>query len=204
LVFLLVRTPVCTRFFSPWFLSRSLWSTLIHIFSFVLPISSSKIPVAKRNFRIRHHHCDLKQPSDIIARKTAKEGGSDNLKTSKVKQQEAPSTSEDSDLTTQSPGVDELEPVCVNDDGNNSASSSSRTKKKRRKVWSKLLEKFPTGGDEESKKEWLAKVLFVSDQKTRRNELLTDVQPEEDTKDMAAIYLEKSKKPRKRHRQAVV
>jgi hypothetical protein len=132
----------------------------------------------------------------MIARKTVEKGGSD-VKKRKVKQQDIPSTSEDSDLTTQSPGVDEQEPVCVNDDGMKSTTSSTRTKKKRRKVWSKLLEKFPTGGDEESKKEWLAKVLFISDKKTRRNELRSDAQPEEDTKDMAAIYLEKYKKPRK-------
>jgi hypothetical protein len=181
---------------------------LSHVLFLFFPLSliaSSKIPVAKRNFRIRHHHCDLKQPPNMIARKAAEKGGNDNSKKRKLNQHDVPSTSEDSDLTTQSPGVDDVQvPVCVNDDGNHSATSSTRTKKKRRKVWSNLLEKFPTGGDEESKKEWLAKVLIVSDKKTRRNELCSDVQPETDTKDMAAIYFEKSKKPRKRHRTAAV
>jgi hypothetical protein len=179
-------------------------SSLNHVSFFDSPVSSSKIPVAKRNFRIRHHHCDLNEPPNMIERKASKKGGSDNPKKRKVKQQEAPSTCEDSDLTIQSPGVDEQEPVCVNDDGNNSASSSTGTKKKRRKVWSRLLEKFPTGGDEGSRKEWLAKVLFVSDKRTRRYQLCSNVQLAPDTKDMAAIYLEKSKKSRKRHRTVAV
>lgn len=134
------------------------------------------------------------QPPNMTSRKTAKK---DTPKKRKAKKQDVPSTaSEDSDLTTQSPAA---EPTRVNDDGENTASSST-TRKKRKKVWSKLLDKFPKGGDDESKKEWLAKVLMVSDKKTHRNELRSDIQPKTETKDLAAIYLEKSKKPRKRHR----
>jgi hypothetical protein len=168
---------------------------------FLPSFSLSQIPVAKRNFRIRHHHCDLVKPPNTIAGKGAKTSDSDGSNKRKAKEQDVPSTSEDSDLTTQSPGA---EPARVNDDGNNTATSSTRTKKKRKKVWSKMLDRFPTGGDEESKKEWLAQVLLVSDKKTRRNELRTDIQPKDETKDLAAIYLEKSKKPRKRQRIADV
>jgi hypothetical protein len=129
--------------------------------------------------------------------------GKTETKESKIRKtnaQDTPSSTDDSDLTTQSPDGDEREPARVDDEGNNNISSQSRTKKKRKKVWSKMLDHFPTEGDAASKKEWLAQVLLVSDKKTPRKELRTDIEPRNDTRELAAVYLEKSTKPRRRHR----
>jgi hypothetical protein len=112
-------------------------------------------------------------------------------------------SSEDSDITTQSTAVEEEDgddqkvPARVNND-------EPSTRKMRKKVWSKLLDNFPTGGDETSKTEWLAKVLFVSDKNLDRDDIRLDVQPEDETKEMAAEYLESANRPRKKQRRAGV
>lgn len=141
------------------------------------------------------------KPPSVIAGKTVRTGeGSES-----VKHEEMPfggPASDDSDLTTQSPDGDEQGPARVNDDGNNTT-STPRTHRKRKKVWSKLLNQFPTGGDDGSRKEWLAKVLLVSDKSLKRKDLRADIQPKQDTKEMAALYLEKAKKPRTKKQRIV-
>lgn len=161
---------------------------------------NSRTPVAKRNFRIRHAH--FPQPSGVSAGNAGVKPKKEESKKRKATSQDASSTTDDSDLTTQSPDADEVEPARVKDDGNNTSSNHSRTEKKRTKVWSKMLDHFPTNGDWESKKEWLAQVLLVSDKKTPRKELRTDIKPRDDTRELAAVYLEKSTKPRSKHGKA--
>lgn len=118
----------------------------------------------------------------------------------KAKDQEGESSStDDSDLTTQTPdGYKENVPAQVNDDGNQNESGHSPTTEKRKKVWSKMLDKFPQNGDAESKSEWLAQVLVVSDKDTSRKELRADIVPQNDTREMAAEFLRSATKPRKK------
>ena len=121
----------------------------------------------------------------------------------KKDQNDSVQSSDDSDLTTQSPVVeddddDQKVPARVNTDETGTGRKSG---KKRKKVWSKLLDNFPTGGDETSRTEWLAKVLLVSDKNLDREDIRVDVQPDDETKELAAEYLASANRPRKKQRQ---
>ena len=151
--------------------------------------------MAKRNFRVRHAHFQNARPTN--AGKADDKADEKDSKKRKAKSQEASSSTDDS-LTTQSPDADDGEPARVNDDDNAINSSRTRTQKKRQKVWAKMLDHLPSSGDEDNKTEWLARVLLVSDEKTPRKELRSDITPRDDTKEMAAMYLEKARKPRRK------
>ncbi|KAG7348217.1 hypothetical protein IV203_016922 [Nitzschia inconspicua] len=141
-----------------------------------------QIPVAKRNFRIRHNHGDMIKPPNMIEEQSDRKEENSRSRKRQVKEQDVSSPSGNSDLSTQSSGA---RPARIKENGNSTTT--------RREMWLRLLESFPTTGDDNSKQEWLARVLLVSDKKTRRMDLRPDVKPKSETIDLAAFYFRKVK-----------
>ncbi|KAG7368909.1 hypothetical protein IV203_031652 [Nitzschia inconspicua] len=123
----------------------------------------------------------IKPPNMIEEQSDRKEENSRSRKR-QVKEQDVSSPSGNNDLSTQSSGA---RPARIKENENSTTT--------RREVWLRLLERFPTTGDDNSKQEWLARVLLVSDKKTRRMDLRPDVKPKSETIDLAAFYLRKVK-----------
>ena len=111
-----------------------------------------RIPVAKRNFRIRHNHCDFVPPNHPAA-----------------KQQVTEQTKESSPTK-----LDMRHVLCSEASRNNarhsSDSGSSESSKsdeseptnRRLAIWDRLLDQRPLQTDAESMSNWLASVLAIS------------------------------------------